>query len=436
MSPSPSLSFSFAAAGWLKMYYFGCALALQHYELSSKARFAGSSAGALTASALVINADFLRIKKYALWCLNDVHKSNLNALQLRKYILKIVDEELGPKEFWDYKSDLEERLEVAVTVLPGCHGIRYSSYKDYKHFKNVLLASCTATPIAGLPFKLDGQLVADGGISDFQPLLDEHTITISPFYFHRADIKPSQYVPVWWAAYPPSELEFERLFRLGYDDTVAWMTANGYTAPVGYEAPMWVHRHDEETIEDLEVDVESTKRLDSYHREVGDMIDEVKIILQRFNTDTEVLEEQAKIAKLHERYRALHHSRHFENYNKLRPGRGKIQSRTGSHFVSDVMEVLFLFLMFAIVKPVTYTMLYIELVCMTYISLMRLLLHDILPTYSGRTRRGAYERFLSFLHSLANVNLLARAIIGPTVDIDSDKLFQQSFVFRFMVFLV
>jgi hypothetical protein len=35
--------------------------------------------------------------------------------------------------------------------------------------------------------------------------------------FHRPSAQPSQFVPVWWAAYPPSREEFERLFRLGYD---------------------------------------------------------------------------------------------------------------------------------------------------------------------------------------------------------------------------
>lgn len=42
------------------------------------------------------------------------------------------------------------------------------------------------------------------------------TITITPFYFSRADIKPSQYVPIWWSAYPPSRKDFEWVFELGY----------------------------------------------------------------------------------------------------------------------------------------------------------------------------------------------------------------------------
>jgi hypothetical protein len=39
----------------------------------------------------------------------------------------------------------------------------------------------------------------DGGVSDFQPLIDEDTITVSPFYFHRADIKVCIYVYVYVA---------------------------------------------------------------------------------------------------------------------------------------------------------------------------------------------------------------------------------------------
>jgi hypothetical protein len=37
----------------------------------------------------------------------------------------------------------------------------------------------------------------DGGVSDFQPLIDEDTITVSPFYFHRADIKVCVYIYIY-----------------------------------------------------------------------------------------------------------------------------------------------------------------------------------------------------------------------------------------------
>jgi hypothetical protein len=41
-----------------------------------------------------------------------------------------------------------------------------------------------------------------------------------------------------------------------------------------------------------------------------------------------------------------------------------------------------------------------------------------------------------YLRSIASFSLLARALIGPTVVIDKDRLFDQSFVFRLMNFAV
>ena len=42
-----------------------------------------------------------------------------------------------------------------------------------------------------------------------------NTLTVSAFYCANADIRPSQYVPIWWALYPPRKEEFEWLFNLG-----------------------------------------------------------------------------------------------------------------------------------------------------------------------------------------------------------------------------
>ena len=44
---------------------------------------------------------------------------------------------------------------------------------------------------------------------------DSETVTVSAFYCADADIRPSQYVPLWWALYPPRKEEFEWLFNLG-----------------------------------------------------------------------------------------------------------------------------------------------------------------------------------------------------------------------------
>lgn len=71
----------------------------------------------------------------------------------------------------------------------------------------------------------------DGGVSDFQPLSESlprsTTVTVSPFYTSHADIRPSRYVPLWWAIYPPRREDFEWVFALGYDDANTWLASLG-----------------------------------------------------------------------------------------------------------------------------------------------------------------------------------------------------------------
>jgi len=79
--------------------------------------------------------------------------------------------------------------------------IEFDSAED---LQAALVASAAAFPLAQ-PVKRKGKWLIDGGLSDFQPIFDENTITINPFYFSQADIKPSRYVPAWWALLPSSD---------------------------------------------------------------------------------------------------------------------------------------------------------------------------------------------------------------------------------------
>lgn len=51
-------SVSFACGGWLQFYLFGVARAMQHCGVSNGVRYAGCSAGALTAAGIALGGDF------------------------------------------------------------------------------------------------------------------------------------------------------------------------------------------------------------------------------------------------------------------------------------------------------------------------------------------------------------------------------------------
>jgi hypothetical protein len=167
--------------------------------------------------------DFRAVRDFALECVQATHGGLVQAFTLRAMILRCMDKLLKTKPGEPPPHmRLRKRLQVSVTTLPFCANRRYSEFDSYEDFRNALLASCTMAPLAGLPFKYRGVWVCDGGLSDFKPVIDADTITVSPFYFDYADIKPSRYIPPWWALYPPRVADFAWVFDLGYHDAEAW----------------------------------------------------------------------------------------------------------------------------------------------------------------------------------------------------------------------
>ena len=51
---------------------------------------------------------------------------------------------------------------------------------------------------------------------------------VSPFYFSDTDIKPSRYVPLWWAFLPPkSGATVDWLYSLGFHDCLNYFEKRG-----------------------------------------------------------------------------------------------------------------------------------------------------------------------------------------------------------------
>jgi len=153
-------------------------------------------------------------------------------------IFKLREYTLGAIERFSSEEDVPQisgRLEASVTVLPFLRNERVGQFKSFEHLKQALLASSCLVPLAGSPVWVDGLgYCIDGGLSDLQllkgmsvggtfskihvkgsPEALRSTITVCPFYSSRADIKPSRYLPPWWAFIPPSVAELDAVYRLG-----------------------------------------------------------------------------------------------------------------------------------------------------------------------------------------------------------------------------
>lgn len=101
-------------------------------------------------------------------------------------------------------------------------------------------------PLAGLPMWSEKHgLILDGGLSDLQILRGwadgsfnavhdcaRDAITACPFYCSRADIRPDEYVPLWWAFYPPPPDKVRDIYRMGQRNATNWIIATrGGTLP-------------------------------------------------------------------------------------------------------------------------------------------------------------------------------------------------------------
>jgi hypothetical protein len=234
--PERPRSFSFACSGWLKTYMFGVSKALQELGLDTDAVMLGSSGGSLAALGLCLSCDFDAMMRGIVHELAPSARSSIrNAFRIRGYLLEAFNR-WG--NFHKYEElNATKRCVVVYSSISKWRSRRKSTVSSIEDLKQACLASCCAPPIAGFPFRFHGEWVMDGGLMDFQPVLDEHTVTISPLYCMQADIKPSQYVPLWWAVYPPEPEQIEWLYNLGKHDAYVFARKLGYAAEVTLVPP-------------------------------------------------------------------------------------------------------------------------------------------------------------------------------------------------------
>ncbi|KAI9922809.1 hypothetical protein PsorP6_002545 [Peronosclerospora sorghi] len=211
------------------MYLFGVAKALQEFELDKNARVIGCSAGALTAAGLALRCDFDAIRDHVVKnIIPQAHASLAGYFRVRSYLRDTLRRHGELHRFEELNAS--QQVTIVYTSLSSLKSRRATTFKSVEQITETLLASCCATPIAGLPFKLNGEWVMDGCIFDFQPVYDDKTVTVSPFYFLGADIKPSVYVPMWWSLFPPGVSDIEWLFDLGYEDGLSKAVVFGAAA--------------------------------------------------------------------------------------------------------------------------------------------------------------------------------------------------------------
>jgi hypothetical protein len=210
----PWSSVSFSCGGWLQFYLFGVSRAFQATGLDKNIKILGCSAGALAAAGLAYEGDFDAAVNFCKKeCIPRAHNELTGLFKLHEYVSSATEKFVLP----NWKKLEPGTLQIAITKFPSGEAIRVVDHVSQADLRDSLLCSAAAYPLAPLHSHSRYGLCIDGGLSDFQPLVDENTITVSPFYFSDCDIRPSRYVPPWWALIPPRD-----------EDTVDWQYDLGF----------------------------------------------------------------------------------------------------------------------------------------------------------------------------------------------------------------
>lgn len=214
------------------MYFFGVIKCLKQHGLNKDVYVVGSSGGACAGTYLFLDAPIEETIEYIKECATRARSGWVNATKIREYvagaIANFTPANAGPQ--------LTGNLEVSVTTLPWFRNVRVKTFGSNEEVRDAVLASaCIVPPPLHLPAH---GYAMDGAFSDFQILKamlvggnyltmhNEDAISVCPFYMSRADIKPSKWIPPWWAAYPPTPDKLEMLFALGFTDTLTWLKDN------------------------------------------------------------------------------------------------------------------------------------------------------------------------------------------------------------------
>jgi hypothetical protein len=216
---------SFSCGGWLQFYLFGVARAMQVRGLDKNVKVSGCSAGALAAAGLALGGDFDKaVEQCKIDCVPSARGSFYGMFEIPRYIVDSC--KIG--NFLHRWNTVEAgELQVAVTGLPFLTQRRIQEFTSEEDLTKCLLASCAIFPLAQLVY-YRGCWNIDGGITDFVPDVQgvdaKDTISVSPFHISYCDIKPSRYIPFWWAIVPPNSPDtIDWIYALGYEDGIRYI---------------------------------------------------------------------------------------------------------------------------------------------------------------------------------------------------------------------
>ncbi|XP_023221513.1 patatin-like phospholipase domain-containing protein 2 [Centruroides sculpturatus] len=177
------MNISFSGCGFLCIYHVGVASCFKRYAPHILVdKIAGASAGALAACALICNVPLGESTSDVLRIAGEARARVLGPLHPRFDLNKILYDGLIRLLPEDAHLRCTGRLHVSLTRCNDGKNLLLSEFDSRDELIQALLCTCFIPFYSGfLPPTIRGVSYIDGGFSNNQPILDENTITVSPF---------------------------------------------------------------------------------------------------------------------------------------------------------------------------------------------------------------------------------------------------------------
>ncbi|ULT99409.1 hypothetical protein L3Y34_000618 [Caenorhabditis briggsae] len=177
------MNLSFSGCGFLCVYHAGVAAAIKEYApqlLQNK--ILGASAGSIVACGLITNVCISHATSTILKVVSQARARTFGPLHPEFNLLGIVREELEhilPENAYEMCTG---RLVISLTRWSDHENVIIEDYRSNADLIDAIMCSCFIPLYCGItPPKFRGVQYIDGGVSDNQPIYDEHTVTVSPF---------------------------------------------------------------------------------------------------------------------------------------------------------------------------------------------------------------------------------------------------------------
>lgn len=285
----PACVFAFGSSGWLFIWYLGVIKCMKEHRLHENCYCVGSSGGAITGGTLFCDVigGIDSLARYVLTCASEARGSLFGNFRLRKFVRVAIETHVNKEA----PRCMTGRMEVSVTriTMGGLINHRIKKLDTWDRMMQAMLASSCLVPLAGLPMHL-GELgyCFDGGLTDFNPIggwrtfgtfsavhhvvpyarrrgneaetnapctvTNDNTMLVRacPFYMSRAHILPDEFVPPWWAIFPPAPEKLWELYHMGYCNAAKWLRdarrdGNTKLPPLSEHAAQTLRAHEERT---------------------------------------------------------------------------------------------------------------------------------------------------------------------------------------------